>query len=147
VKIMLMSPALVGLVAGFAATGCMTAWEVLFFRRYGLEACLDWDVNQHLISMVNRRSPEANLTAGLAMHFTVGIGVGASFGSFVHSDNGPSLVWIALVLGLVLWLLLLPMRRIARGAAPRAMPAIVSLVGHAIYGIVLAVTILHLRGQ
>src|ERR1051326_486760 len=70
-----------GLVAGLASTVCMTIWEAFFYRRYGLEACLDWEINQHLISRANGREPAANLGLGLALHGFVGAVAGGAFAS------------------------------------------------------------------
>ena len=147
-----MSSALVGLWAGLAATACMTGWEILFFRRYGLEACLDWEVNQHLITKVNGKAPEANMPEGLAMHFIVGIVVGIGFALITRKYSAAAVMSIAVILGLLLWALLLPMRRLVAGQGLRDdrlgwLPALVSLVGHVIYGVVLWAVLINLRAQ
>jgi hypothetical protein len=125
----------------------MTGWEAVFFQRYGLEACLDWEVNQHLVSKVNGKAPEENMVLGLAMHFTVGIAIAVGFAWFAFDYPAPMLSWMSVAVAVVMWSLLLPMRRFATGNAAGWLSAAVSLVGHVIYGIVLAVAVIYLRGQ
>jgi hypothetical protein len=131
-----------GLVAGLASTVCMTIWEAFFYRRYGLEACLDWEINQHLISRANGREPAANLGLGLALHGFVGAVAGGAFASL----RPRMLLAEGVGFGIVLWMLLLPLRRISTGrrlaeGSLGKVRVFASLAGHLIYGAALAATV------
>lgn len=141
-----MHRALIGILAGTVATGCMTAWEFIFYRRYGLEACLDWEINQHLLARVNGKDPHANLGLGLVMHGIVGIGGGVVFAAMLLDASQFSVAAAGLGFGVALWTLLLALPRFATGRGVgqgqlRSLPAVVSLVGHVIYGAALATAV------
>ncbi|HWH52209.1 MAG TPA: hypothetical protein VN651_11760 [Gemmatimonadaceae bacterium] len=138
-----------GISIGVAATACMTAWELIFYRRFGLEGCLDWDINQHLLERLNGKPASANLIEGLGLHILVGAAVGAAFSEVVHrvsAHDALSALGLGAVLGVALWLFLLPLRRIATGLGPMdgrlgGLPILISLVGHLIYGVMLGALI------
>ena len=133
-----------GIVIGVVATACMTAWELPFYRRYGREGCLDWDINQHLVGRVNGKPPSANLAAGLVVHVVVGVVVGVGF--VLCPWSGPRATGIGVALGVLLWMMLLALRKPITGLGPTdgrlgIRPAWISLVGHIVYGAVLGVLI------
>lgn len=141
--------ALIGLVAGIAATACMTALELVFYWRDGIDACLDWVVNQRLLSRLNGRDWSSNFVPGLAMHFGVGTAIGLAF-SLVTPSASSLVVVAALGLSAAMWCSLLLLYRMLTGRWSRdgslgALPAIVSAVGHLVYGIVLSAFIVSLR--
>lgn len=141
-----MSRLIAGLLAGAAATACMMGWELSFYRRFGLEGCLDWEINQHMISRWNGKEPAANLIPGLVVHGAIGSAAGVCFAALARGASDVVLVAGAVGLGVALWLLLLPLRRLATGAGLLDgrlgdLPALISLAGHLIYGCVLGLVI------
>jgi len=141
-----MPRALLGLLAGLAATGCMTLWEVLLFRKYGLPGCLDWDINQHFLSRLNRREPQANLRLGLVVHGIVGVAVGIGFSWLVPPRSTCALTLTGELVGVALWLLLLPLRKVFTGLGPRdgplgIVPVLASLLGHLAFGLIMGAVV------
>jgi uncharacterized protein DUF6789 len=138
-----------GISIGAAATACMTAWELVFYRRFGLEGCLDWDINQHLLERLNGKPASANLIEGLGLHILVGAAAGAAFFEVLHRVSAHEATTIlagGVAFGVALWLFLLPLRRFATGLGPMGgrlggLPILISLVGHLIYGAVLGALI------
>lgn len=135
--------ALVGLLAGVVATGCMTLWELPFFRRFGIEGCLDWQINQHALSRLNGKPVDANLALGLVVHWVVGTAAGTGFSLVARAQSTSALMHAGIGFGIVLWVLLMVVRKPITGRAPVEgrhgwLAAGVSLVGHVAYGLVLS---------
>jgi hypothetical protein len=146
--------AFAGLVGGLLATGAMTIIELPFWRRWKLQGVLEWHENQILISRLLRSDERRLNYAGIfALHFLNGAlgGLGLALALYLI----PSLYSIQLILlgpayGFFLWILtLVPIHKPITGIHPwnhplGKGPAVASLAGHILYGIVLAVVFLSL---
>lgn len=146
--------AFAGLVGGLLATGVMTIIELPFWRRWKLQGVLEWHENQILISRLLRSDERRLNYAGIfALHFLNGAlgGLGLALALYLI----PSLYSIQLILlgpayGFFLWILtLVPIHKPITGIHPWKHPlgrgpAVASLAGHILYGIVLAVVFLSL---
>lgn len=146
--------AFAGLVGGLLATGAMTIIELPFWRRWKLQGVLEWHENQILISRLLRSDERRLNYAGIfALHFLNGAlgGLGLALALYLI----PSLYSIQLILlgpayGFFLWILtLVPIHKPITGIHPWKHPlgrgpAVASLAGHILYGIVLAVVFLSL---
>jgi hypothetical protein len=141
-----MEPLFYGLLAGIAATGAMTITEIPSWKRWGLQGVFEWHENQritsYLVGTVN-----ANFYAIFSLHFLNGILAAMVFPSII-SFLVPfaNLLLLSILYGIVLWVLTLaPIHKPITGLHPwnhplGHMPAILSLVGHVVYGIILGVT-------
>ena len=134
--------ALRGLAVGLAATLAMTLWEWPFWRKLGLASVPDWQVNQLVLSLLNRRPPEANLYWGLLLHFLAGAAGGILFTlNTIDVPGFPGGRFMeGVVFGTVLWVLVLGLQRRLVGTSlgwQGARAAGISLVAHWIYGVVL----------
>lgn len=146
--------AFAGLVGGLLATGVMTIIELPFWRRWKLQGVLEWHENQILISRLLRSDERRLNYAGIfSLHFLNGAlgGLGLALALYLI----PSLYSIQLILlgpayGFFLWILtLVPIHKPITGIHPWKHPlgrgpAVASLAGHILYGIVLAVVFLSL---
>lgn len=146
--------AFAGLVGGLLATGVMTIIELPFWRRWKLQGVLEWHENQILISRLLRSDERRLNYAGIfALHFLNGAlgGLGLALALYLI----PSLYSIQLILlgpayGFFLWILtLVPIHKPITGIHPwnhplGRGPAVASLAGHILYGIVLTVVFLSL---
>jgi hypothetical protein len=141
-----------GLIGGLLATGAMTIIELPFWRRWKLQGVLEWHENQILISRLLKSDERRLNYAGIfALHFLNGSlgGLGLALALYLI----PSLYSIQLFLlgpayGFLLWILtLVPIHKPITGIHPwnhplGKGPAVASLGGHILYGIVLAVVFL-----
>lgn len=153
------SYALIGLVGGIISTAVMTLTEIPSWKRWGLHGVFEWHENQILSSRLLRpffsdhTCKEENKTTihfkGIfLLHFLNGTLAGIAFPFIVYFAiwGTPHVVSIYLpgtLYGLVLWLLtLVPIHKPITGLSPwnhplGHLPALVSLGGHIVYGIVL----------
>lgn len=136
-----------GLLAGLVATLPMTLWEAPFHRRDGLEAVLEWHLNQVLAAKMFDRPADELVLPGLLLHFGHGAVGGLVFAFLLPAGWGVFAVAAGLVYGWFLWLVGLAFHRPVTGTSaidhPDGLrPAAVSLVGHGIYGVVLGAAVL-----
>jgi hypothetical protein len=143
------------------STSVMTLTEIPSWKRWGLRGVFEWHENQVLSNRLLRLisshySREKDTTVHFKgiflLHFLNGIIAGivypfliyAELVTFRVSDLVPPYL-LGLLYGLVLWLLtLVPIHKPITGFSPwnhplGRFPAVASLVGHIIYGIVLGV--------
>ena len=152
------SYALIGLVGGIISTAVMTLTEIPSWKRWGLHGVFEWHENQILSSRLLRpfsdhTGKEENKTTihfkGIfLLHFLNGTLAGIAFPFIVYFAiwGTPHVVSIYLpgtLYGFVLWLLtLVPIHKPITGLSPwnhplGHLPALASLGGHIVYGIVL----------
>ncbi len=143
---------LLSFLTGLMSTGFMTLVEIPFFPKWKLTGILEWDENQVLTCKIFRLPDNKNYFWGIfLLHFLNG-GLGG-IGLLLTLVLIPSLYEIPLLIigllyGLFLWIVtLLPIHKPITGINPLNHPLgkgpiIISLFGHTIYGITLAIIFL-----
>ncbi len=135
------------LFAGFVSTGIMTILEIPFWKRWGLTGILEWHENQILTCKFFRLASNNLQFWGIfLLHFLNGslggIGLLLAFILIPTLKEIPFLP-LGLLYGFFLWILtLVPIHKPITGIDPwnhplGKGPAVLSLVGHTIYGITL----------
>ncbi len=138
------------LFAGFVSTGAMTILEIPFWKRWGLTGILEWHENQILTCKLFRLSSNNLQFWGIfLLHFLNGslggIGLLLAF-ILIPTLKEIPLLPLGLLYGFFLWILtLVPIHKPITGINPwnhplGKGPAVVSLVGHTIYGITLVIS-------
>ena len=141
------------LLAGLFSTLVMSIFEFPFWRKWGLEGTLEWHENQVLYSKFFKTDvKQINFPGLFFLHFVNG-GLGG-IGFYYLLTLVPSLitvvVFVGIIYGLVLWVLtLLPIHKPITGIDPFKHPlglgpAITSLTGHILYGVILSVLMLQI---
>ncbi len=140
---------LLSVIAGLISTGLMTFIEIPFWKRWKLTGILEWHENQILTCKIFRIPNNKNYFWGVFfLHFLNG-GLGG-IGLLLALVLIPSLYEIPLLIigllyGFFLWILtLLPIHKPITGINPLKHPLghgpiIISLLGHAVYGITLGI--------
>lgn len=141
---------LFALASGLGATLLMTLIEIPAWRKWGLPGVLEWHENQ-VLSTKFFRLAESNLHVGgiFLLHFVNGGlgGIGFVLALILIPDASSNLIFSGTIYGVFLWIVtLIPIHKPITGISPwrhpnRAMPTIVSLVGHLAYGIALGLAI------
>jgi len=142
------------IVAGAGAivgTTLMTLFELPFYRRMGLTGIFEFHENQVLISRIRRRPvpTSTDFLGVLSLHYLNGFLAGLFFPIFALILSAltphPPFPWAGVLYAVLLWILtLVPIHEPITGFSPfshplgRA-PLIISLAGHVIYGITLAI--------
>ncbi|MGZ5471207.1 MAG: hypothetical protein ACXW1A_05565 [Nitrososphaeraceae archaeon] len=135
------------LFAGFVSTGFMTILEIPFWKRWGLTGILEWHENQILTCKFFRlASNNLHFWGIFLLHFLNGslggLGLLLAFILIPTLKEIPFLP-LGLLYGFFLWILtLVPIHKPITGIDPwnhplGKGPAVLSLVGHTIYGITL----------
>lgn len=149
--------AAIGLGCGLAATAAMVTVELPVWKRWGLRGVLEWHENQVLTSRILRLDEkQLHLTGIFALHFLNGAlgGAGLAVGlQFIPGLASLPIVFTGATYGLILWILtLIPIHKPITGIHPwnhhpdGRGPAIASLAGHILYGIVLGTLFFLLAG-
>jgi hypothetical protein len=131
----------------------MTLTEIPSWKRWGLYGVFEWHENQILSYRLLRLSDIKEIHFGgiFFLHFLNGTlaGIGFPFivSLFIFSDIIISIFLLGLLYGFVLWILtLVPIHKPITGFSPwnhpmGHLPALASLGGHIMYGLVLALVI------
>lgn len=141
------STILSSLFAGFVSTGVMTILEIPFWKRWGLTGILEWHENQILTCKFFRlASHNLHVWGIFLLHFLNGslggMGLLLAF-ILIPTLKEIPLLPLGVLYGFFLWILtLVPIHKPITGINPwnhplGKGPAVVSLVGHTIYGITL----------
>ncbi|HET7642550.1 MAG TPA: hypothetical protein VFK40_03495 [Nitrososphaeraceae archaeon] len=140
---------LLSVIAGLISTGLMTLIEIPFWKKWKLTGILEWHENQILTCKIFKIPNNKNYFWGIFfLHFLNG-GLGG-IGLLLALVLFPSLYEILLLIigllyGFFLWILtLLPIHKPITGINPLNHhlghgPIIISLLGHAVYGITLGI--------
>ncbi len=136
-----------GCLAGLAATGAMSLVELAARSRWGLDALLEWQENQAISSRFTGRSVEASVLAGLGFHFLHGLLAGIVFvlvlpilpPAFPLAVLGPGYGGVLFSITLVIHKPITGRR--AWSAYTGFVALGVSLVGHVVYGALLALLV------
>ena len=140
---------LLSVIAGLISTGLMTLIEIPFWKKWKLTGILEWHENQILTCKIFKIPNNKNYFWGIFfLHFLNGglggIGLMLALVLFPSLYEIPLLI-IGLLYGFFLWILtLLPIHKPITGINPLNHPLghgpiIISLLGHAVYGITLGV--------
>jgi hypothetical protein len=140
---------LLSVIAGLISTGLMTLIEIPFWKKWKLAGILEWHENQILTCKIFRIPNNKNYFWGIFfLHFLNGGlgGIGLLLALFlIPSLYEIPLLIIGLLYGFFLWILtLLPIHKPITGINPLKHPLghgpiIISLLGHAVYGITLGI--------
>jgi hypothetical protein len=149
----------IGLLSGTVSTVMMTLTEIPSWRRWGLQGVFEWHEN-HVITKVLFKLPNENnniyFKGIFFFHFLNGILAGIAFPFIVASffttlvNSGTLLLLLGTLYGFVLWIItLLPIHKPITGLSPfnhplGHVPALASLGGHIVYGVVLGTIVLAL---
>ena len=140
---------LLSVIAGLISTGLMTLIEIPFWKKWKLTGILEWHENQILTCKIFKIPNNKNYFWGIFfLHFLNGrlggIGLNLALVLFPSLYEIPLLI-IGLLYGFFLWILtLLPIHKPITGINPLNHPLghgpiIISLLGHALYGITLGI--------
>lgn len=149
---------LIGLVGGIISTAVMTLTEIPSWKRWGLHGVFEWHENQILSSRLLRpfsdhtckgeNKTTIHFKGIFLLHFLNGTLAGIAFPFIVYFaiwgiPNVVSIYLLGTLYGFVLWLLtLVPIHKPITGLSPwnhplGHLPALASLGGHIVIGIVL----------
>jgi hypothetical protein len=146
-----------GLIGGLVSTAMMTLVEIPSWKKWHIQGVFEWHENQvitkKLLSISNDEKKTIHIKGILSFHFLNGTLVGIAF-PFIISSLFPSfindivsLLLIGILYGLLVWIVtLMPIHKPITGLSPwnhplGKWPAIASLGGHMIYGLVLGLII------
>lgn len=137
-----------GIEVGFVATLVMSIYQYPFFRRWGIMGVPEWHENAYISSwLFIHKLPGQLVYRGLIFHLINGV-IPAIFFTWLMSSfghMGPLLMIVGIVYGVLLWIFTLaPIHHPITGVKLREhplgwAPIYVSVMGHAIYGLTLAV--------
>jgi hypothetical protein len=142
-----------GIFGSLVATSIMTLYEIPFWRKWGIKGVFEWHENQILSTRFFGISRRVIPYRGIfCLHFLNGTLGGLLFPFVIaYLVNPHSIMFVALsgiVYGCFLWIItLVPIHKPITGLAvwnhhPLGHhPALVSLGGHVVYGIVLGIMI------
>ena len=149
---------LIGLFGGIISTALMTLTEILSWRKWGLQGVFEWHENQaianRLFNISDDKKNDIHFKGIFFFHFINGSLAGIAFPfivSFFFSgfiNNIISLLLLGILYGFVLWIItLVPIHKPITGLSPwnhplGHMPALASLGGHIVYGLVLGFILL-----
>lgn len=139
-----------GLFSGLVSTALMTLTEVPLWKRWGLHSVFEWHENQVITERLFKLSNTKIHFKGIFFfHFLNGMLAGIAFPFIValfftgFIRNYASLLLLGTLYGFVLWIItLVPIHKPITGFSPfnhplGHTPALSSLGGHLIYGLVL----------
>jgi hypothetical protein len=131
----------------------MTLTEIPSWKRWGLPGVFEWHENQvitkRLFKLSNENNNNTNFKGVFFFHFLNGTLAGIAFPFMVASffttliNSSTSLLLLGLLYGFVLWIItLVPIHKPITGLSPfnhplGRTPALASLGGHIVYGLVL----------
>jgi hypothetical protein len=143
---------LIGLLGGIVSTVIMTLTEIPSWKRWGLPGVFEWHENQVITRRLFKLSNDndnINFKGVFFFHFLNGTLAGIAFPFIIASFfttlviSSTSLLLLGLVYGFALWIItLVPIHKPITGLSPfnhplGHMPALASLGGHIVYGLVL----------
>lgn len=142
---------LIGIIGGVVSTSIMTLTEIPSWKRWGLHGVFEWHENQilsnHLLRLSDRKG--THFRGIFFLHFLNGTLAGIAFpfivSLFIFLDIIIPLYSLGILYGILLWILtLVPIHRPITGLSPwnhplGHLPALASLSGHIIYGLVLGI--------
>lgn len=147
-----MSYLLIGLLGGIVSTVIMTLTEIPSWKRWGLPGVFEWHENQVITRRLFKLSNDndnINFKGVFFFHFLNGTLAGIAFPFIIASFfttlviSSTSLLLLGLLYGFALWIItLVPIHKPITGLSPfnhplGHMPALASLGGHIVYGLVL----------
>jgi hypothetical protein len=151
--------AIIGLVGGIVSTLVMTLTEIISWQKWGLQGVFEWHENQILSKRLLRLSDERDtkniihFKSIFFLHFLNGTLAGIAFPFIINSfgflglSNIISIYLLGIAYGLMLWIVtLVPIHKPITGLSPwnhplGHLPALASLGGHILYGIVLGIVV------
>ncbi|MFZ0696244.1 MAG: hypothetical protein WAM88_03800 [Nitrososphaeraceae archaeon] len=151
--------AIIGLVGGIVSTLVMTLIEIISWKKWGLHGVFEWHENQILSKRLLRLSDESDtkniihFKSIFFLHFLNGTLAGIAFPIIIYSfgflelSNIMSIYLLGIAYGFVLWsVTLLPIHKPITGLSPwnhplGRLPALASLGGHIMYGMVLGIVV------
>jgi len=151
--------AIIGLVGGIVSTLVMTLTEIISWQKWGLRGVFEWHENQILSKRLLRISDESDtkniihFKSIFFLHFLNGILAGIAFPFIINSfgflglSNIMSIYLLGIAYGFMLWIVtLVPIHKPITGLSPwnhplGHLPALASLGGHIMYGIVLGIVV------
>jgi hypothetical protein len=144
---------LAGLAGGLVATASMTLTEWIFWKKWGLQGVLEWHENQMLISRFLKLDKMRLHFSGIfGLHFLNGAlgGLGLVLALYLIPalNNIIHLIALAAGYGFILWIItLVPIHKPITGIHPwnhplGKGPALASLGGHLLYGVILGIFLL-----
>ena len=143
---------LTGLAGGLVATATMTLTEWIFWKKWGLQGVLEWHENQMLISRFLKLDKKRLHSSGIfGLHFLNGAlgGLGLVLALYlILALNNIPLIALAAGYGFFLWIItLVPIHKPITGIHPwnhplGKGPALASLGGHLLYGVILGIFLL-----
>lgn len=143
---------LIGLLGGIVSTVIMTLTEIPSWKRWGLPGVFEWHENQVITRRLFKLSNDndnINFKGVFFFHFLNGTLAGIAFPFIIASFfttlviSSTSLLLLGLLYGFALWIItLVPIHKPITGLSPfnhplGHMPALASLGGHIVYGLVL----------
>jgi hypothetical protein len=151
--LLLLYPAVVGLIGGIISTCFMTLIEVPSWRKWGLHGVFEWHENQvitiRLLGLSSSKGKQKNhFKAIFFFHFLNGTLAGIIFPYIVlflmyKTSNVFSFSLLGVIYGIMLWIITLaPIHKPITGFSPwnhplGRLPALTSISGHLVYGAVL----------
>ena len=134
------------------ATATMTLTEWIFWKKWGLQGVLEWHENQMLISRFLKLDKKRLHFLGIfGLHFLNGAlgGLGLVLALYlILALNNIPLIVLAAGYGFILWIItLVPIHKPITGIHPwnhplGKGPALASLGGHLLYGVILGIFLL-----
>ena len=148
------------MIGGIISTATMTLTEIPSWKKWGLHGVFEWHENQvittYLVHLPDAKRKGKNNFGGIFfLHFLNGTLAGIAFpyiiSFLVHSTNLVSSSLLGISYGIALWILTLaPIHKPITGFSlwnhPLGhLPALASLSGHIVYGIVLGLIVAFIK--
>ena len=124
----------------------MTMIQIPIRKRLGLIAILEWHENQSIMSRITNKPIDTIILYGIISHFINGTLAGIAYRIIIHIIYLPiPSILTGLIYGILLWIFTLalihkPITGVSISNHPQGVtPILVSLLLHAIYGILLSI--------
>ena len=135
----------IGFLAGILPTVVMSIFEYPFYRKWGIKGVYELHESEMLFCKLTNRDFQNKISSfGLLTHMINGSLLSIPFVFYINLVNTSPTILLGIIYAIVVWIVtLLPVHKFITGESLSEnpfgyKPALVSIFGHAIYGLILA---------
>ena len=135
----------VGFITGILPTLIMSIFEYPFYRNWGIKGIYELHESEMMFcKLTNREFKNKISSLGLFTHMINGSLLSIPFVFYINLTNTSPTIFLGIIYAIVVWIItLLPVHKFITGESLREnpfgyKPAIVSILGHVIYGFILS---------
>ena len=144
---------IIGLISGIFPTIVMSIFEFPFYKIWGIKGVYELHESEMMVCKLMKRKFQNNIShMGILTHLLNGSLLSVPFVIFINLTNTNPSIIIGILYSVVIWLVtLLPVHKLITGESISEnpygyQPALVSIIGHFIYGIMLYYSYMTLGG-